>query len=268
MSKKLTLVFILALATFLLQTQTAKAGQTLPSASQWIPQDAVISLELSATRPLLELLAGKRTIIALNSLPVYQQQISKPQFKEFLNIVKFLEATLQTDWRTGLAKLTGGGITFAVCPENTVLLIIDAEDEQMLERLHEIFLNISKSEAEKQGNPNRVVSKQYDDVTAWTFDGKEEHAIIGKRLILSNRPEGLKAVLELRSQNQIASLASKPGYQSAQREVMPGTVAKVFADLKLLMQLPGISKLLEQQRKNPLAALAFSGIVEAVHDSN
>jgi hypothetical protein len=266
MSVKFRPLLTLMLAAFAFQSVTA--GQTLPPATRWIPQDAVISLELSQPKALLELLAGKKATAAITALPLYQEQVSKPQFTEFLNVVRFLEITLDTDWRTGLAKLTGGGITLAVCPENTVLLIIDAEDEHMLERLHEILLNMAWSEAEKQGQPDRVESTQYEDVTAWTFNGKEAHAIIGKRLVIANRPEGLKAVLELRSETERASLASNPTYQAAKQAVGPDAVGTVFADLKLLMQIPNIAQLLEQPRENPLAALAFAGIVEAVRDSN
>jgi hypothetical protein len=266
MSVKFRPVLTLMLAALALQSVTA--GQTLPPAIQWVPEDAVISLELSEPKALLELLAGKKATAAITALPLYQQQASKPQFAEFLNIVRFLETTLDTDWRTGLAKLTGGGITLAVCPEDTVLLIIDAEDEHMLERLHEVLLNIARSEAEKQGQPGRVASTQYEDVTAWTFNSEEAHAIIGKRLVIANRPEGLKAVLELRSESENASLASNPTYQAAKQAAGPDAVAAVFADLKLLMQIPDIAQLLEQPRENPLAALAFAGIVEAVRDSN
>jgi hypothetical protein len=257
---------ILILAVLVLQT--VSAGQTLPPANQWIPQDAVISLELSEPKALLEFLAGKKATTAITALPLYRQQVSKPQFQELLNVVKFMETALDTDWRTGLAKLTGGGITFAVCPEETVLLIIDAEDEHMLGRLHELLLSMARSEAEKQGQPGRVASTQYEDVTAWTFDGKEAHAIIGKRFILSNRPEGLKAVLELRSKTESTSLASKSGYKAAKRQAKTDAIATAFADFKLLMQIPDIAQLLSQARENPLAALFFAGIVEAVHDSN
>ena len=266
MSAKFRLVLILMLSVFVLQS--ISVGQTMPPAIRWIPQDAVISLELSEPKALLELLAGEKATVAITGLPLYQEQVSKPQFQEFLNIVKFLETTLDTDWQTGLAKLIGGGITLAVCPENTVLLIIDAEDEHMLERLHEVFLNISRSEAEKEGQPGRVASTQYEDVTAWTFDGKEAHAIIGKRFILANRPEGLKAVLELRSTAESASLASNSSYQAAKRQAKTDAVATAFANFKLLMQIPNVTELLSQAGKNPLAALTFAGIVEAIRDSN
>ena len=266
MFAKFRLVLILMLAVFVLQS--VSAGQTLLPAIRWIPQDAVISLELSEPKALLELLAGKKAIAAITALPLYQEQVSKPQFQELLNLVNFMETALDTDWRTALAKLTGGGITLAVCPEETVLLIIDAEDEHMLERFHEMLLSMARSEAEKQGQPGRVASTQYRDVTAWTFDGKEAHAIIGKRFVLANRPEGLKAVLELRAEAKDASLASKSSYQAAKRQAKPDAIATVFADFKLLMQVPNVTQLLSQARENPLAALFFAGIVEAVRDSN
>ncbi len=266
MSQKLVLVLALILAAFMLQTTTA--GQTLPPAIQWIPQDAVIVLELSEPRALLEVFTNDKATAAITALPLYQEQASKPQFKEFLNIINFIEITLDTDWRTGLAKLTGGGITFAVCPEDTVLLIIDAEDEHMLERLHEFFLNIARAEAEKKGQSNQVASTEYDGVTAWTFNGEEAHAIIGKRLVFANRSEGLKAVLKLRAEAEGASLVSNPTYQAAKRVAGPDVIATVFTNLKPLMQLPKVAQLLEQQRNSPLAALSFAGIVEAVRDSN
>jgi hypothetical protein len=266
MSGKFRLVLVFTLTVFVLQS--VSLGQTLPPAIRWIPKDAVISLELSEPKALLELLAGEKATAAITALPLYEKLVSRPQFQEFFNVVKFMETALGTDWRTGLAKLTGGGVTLAVCPENTVLFIIDAEDQNMLERLHEMLLSMARSEAGKQGQPGRVASSQYGDVTVWTFDGKEAHAIIGKRLIFSNHPEGLKATLELRSNTKSASLASNPDFQAAKQETKSGTVATVFADLKLLMQLPNLARLFEQQSKNPLAALAFSGIIESVRDSN
>ena len=266
MSKKLKPILIPMLA--LLMFQTAMAAQSLPPAIQWIPQDAVISIELSRPRALLDLFAGEKAIKFITSLPVYQKQASSPKFKEFLGVVSYLETTLGTDWRTGLAKLTGGGITFAICPEDTVILIVEAQDEQMLNQLHEVFLNFAKAEADKQGQPDRVASRQYQDVTAWTFDGKEAHAIIGNRLVMANRPEGLKAVLERRAEAGGESLASKLTYRNAKQQVGSEAVMTVFADLKPLMQIPQVAQLFEQQRKNPLASLAFTGIVESVRDSN
>ncbi|MHC4113012.1 MAG: hypothetical protein ACYSUY_18200, partial [Planctomycetota bacterium] len=154
MSKRLG--FILTLTLAVLAAQSTMAAQNLPPANQWIPKDAVISLELTKPKALLELLSGEKATAAITALPLYQNQASKPQFKEILSLINLMEITLGTDWRTALAKLTGGGITLAVCPEDIVLLIIDAEDEDILQKLHEMLLNMARSEADKQEQPNRV----------------------------------------------------------------------------------------------------------------
>ncbi|MHC4628559.1 MAG: hypothetical protein ACYTDV_16400, partial [Planctomycetota bacterium] len=262
---------LLTLLLPLLAFQSPAAGQTVPAAVQWIPGDAVISLELTQPKALLDLLAGEKASAFVKALPAYQQQASNPQFQQFLAVVSYMESQLNTDWRTALARLTGGGITLAICPEETVILIVDAEDADMLGRLHETLLGIARSEAEKKGQSGGVASTRYGDVTAWTFDGKEAHAIIGKRLVISNRPEGLKAVLELRTETWGENLASKRSYRAAKRQLSrsgDNAVATLFANLKVLMQVPNIAGLLKQQRENPLAALAFAGIVESIRDSN
>jgi len=269
MSLKFGPLLTLALALFVLQS--VAAGQTLPPATQWIPGDAVISLELAQPKALLEMFAGKKASAFVKGLPAYQALASTPQFQQVLAIVGAMESQLGTDWRTALAKLTGGGITLAICPEETVVLIVDSEDEQLLKRLHEMLLDMARSEGEKKGQPGRVASTQNGDVTAWTFDGKEAHAIIGKRLVMASRPEGLKTVLELRAETWGDNLASKRSYRAAKRQLSRGgdnAVATVFADLAILKQTPDIAGLLQQQGENPLAALAFAGIVEGLRDSN
>jgi hypothetical protein len=266
MSRKLVLVLALALAAFV--SKTSAMGQTLPPAIKWIPEDAVIVLEVTNPKALLEAFCNDDATAAITALPLYKQQASKPQFQEFLNIVSFIETTLGTDWRTALEKLTGAGITLAVCPEDTVFLIIDAEDEQMLERFHEFFINVARSEAEKKGKYNIVKSKEYQGLTAWTFDGKEAHTIIGKRLIFANKAKKLKDIVQYRSQANKASVAAYPEYQAAKRTAGTDAVAKVFVNLKPLMGIPQVANIFNQQNENPLAALAFAGILEATRDSN
>jgi hypothetical protein len=266
MFKTLRSIRVVILAALMLQT--AMGAEALPPATQWIPQDAVIALELSSPEPLLELLAGPPMSEAVTALPLYQQQTSNPQFAEFLAVIKFLETALDTDWRTGLRKLTAGGVTLAVCPEDTVVLIADAEDEYLLSRLHEILLTFARSEAEKEGQPDLVAPKQYGDVKVWTFNGQEAHAVIGKRFVLCNRPEGLKAVLERRAGNGEATLASSSRFQAAQRAAGSDAIATLSVNLKPLMNLPGLAQVFDGARENPLAALAFAGLVEAIRDAD
>jgi len=262
------LVLVLSLALLLFVFPTATTAQTAPPAAQWVPQDAVICLQVSRPKALLELLTGREMTQAVTSSPFYQSLLSQPKFDEFLTVIRFLETSLETDWRTGLARFAGGGITIAVCPQDTVVAIVDAQDEQILQKLHEIFLSITRAEAEKQGHPERVASKEYGEVTAWTFDGKEAHAIIGKRLIFASRAEGLKTVLDLRGQSDGKNLAANSAFQAAQKVAGSQAVATAFVNLKPLLGIPNIAQLLEKQRANPLAALTFAGVAESLRNSN
>jgi hypothetical protein len=269
MSPKLKILFFPVLLTLvLLPIIESRATVGVASRQDWIARDAVVAVDLARPKDLVDLLAGDQLTAFVTALPAYKEQASKPKFQEFINLVNFMETALDAEWRTALGKLTGGGITLAVHPNETVTLIVDAEDEGMLGRLHEMLLSIARSEAEKKGRTDRLESKTYGGVTAWTFDGKESHAIIGKRFVLANKPEGLKAILDLRDETGGDSLASNPKYKAARNQAKPGAVATVFADLEVLRQAPEIAGLLDKQGENPLAALIFAGIAEAIRDSN
>jgi len=252
----------------LLLLLTVTVWAQTPAAIQCVPPEAVICVQVSRPKVLLDLLTSREMTDAITAIPLIQPQLSSPKFTEFANVIKFLETTLETDWRTGLAKLTGGGITLAVCPQDTVVAIIDAEDERLLQRLHDLFLTFARGEAEKQGQPDRVASREYHGVTAWTFDGKEAHALVGRRLIFANRAEGLKPVLDLVAQPGGRSLADSAAFQAATRAGDASAAATTFVNLKPLLGLPPIAQLLEKPRTNPLAALVFAGISESLRNSN
>ena len=252
------LVLVLLVAVFGLQATFA----ALPPAAEWIPKNAVISLEVTKPKALIEMLTGKEATAAVTALPAYKRLMASPQSQELLTMIGFVEGAMGTDWRTGLAKLTGGGITIAICPEEIFLLIIDAEDEAILAKTHELFLNIARN----NGRGEELTS--IEGVTAWTFNGKEAHTIIGKRYVSASSAEGLKKVLELRDKGAGENLTSKASYQAARQAAGPDSAARAFADVSLLKYVPEISALLEKSGGNPLAALAFAGIVDALRESS
>jgi hypothetical protein len=260
-------VSIWGLLALLLTLSLVTTAQTPPPA-QCLPPEAVLCFQITQPKVLLNLLTGQEMTQAVVSLPLYQSQLSQPKFKEFLGVIRFLEATLETDWRTALGKLTGGGITLAVCPQDTLVAIVDAEEEALLQRLHETLLSFARAEAQKQGRPERVASREYAGVTAWTFDGKEAHAIVGKRFLFASRAEGLKAVLDLRAEPNSKALATMPAFQAATRAAGSNAAATLFVNVQPLMGLAQVAALLDKPRKNPLAALVFAGITEPLRHSS
>ncbi len=246
----------------------ALIGAQTPPRAECIPQDALICVNVSRPKMLLERLTSDEMTEAITSLPFYQKLASAPKFKEFRNAIDFIETALGTDWRTGLARLTGGGITLAVCPNDTIVAIVDAEDADLLQRLHGIFVSITRGEAERQGRPDRIGSKEYEGVTAWTFDGTEAHAIVGKRFLFTNHSDLLKTILDLHAGKAGATLAESDAYRAAQQTARSGAAATAFVNLKPFLSLPPISEALKKSRQNPLAALFFAGIAESFASSS
>jgi len=261
-----SLIIALGLALPVLSAQGAAAGEPLPPASQWISPDAIVVVEVSRPKALLDVALDPKTVEAVTSLPAYQTLAAQPGFKQFSGVVKYLETMVGSDWQTTLRRLVGGGVSFAADPQGTVWLIVDAEDPKTLEQLHEIFLNFARDEAAKQGQPGRVVSTQYRGVTGWTFGGGEAHAIVGSRLVLSNKPEGLKAALDLRAATGGKGLASLPAYRAAKQAAGSDACATAFVNMQVLKQHPPVQQALTQT-SNPLAALLFTGITESLQKS-
>ncbi|MEE8451311.1 MAG: DUF3352 domain-containing protein [Thermoguttaceae bacterium] len=247
--------------------QAAPAAEPLPPAAQWIPQDALLVAEISDPGALLDLAFDPRMTERVTSVPAYKHVTAEPGFIQFLGIIKFLEASLGTDLQTGLNKTLGGGITLAACPDDVALLIIDAEDGEMLKKLHNILLTFAKAEAEKEGQPDRVRSAEYRGVSGWTFNGKEAHAIIGNRMIFASESKALLRMIDLRADENAKSLHTLPAYQAAKKASGADSVASVFVNLGVLKQVPGVAKALAND-ENPLTSLLFAGITEALQNSN
>lgn len=240
-------------------------AEPAPPPTRLIPPDALIALDVTQPRAVLNLLLDPRFIAAVKSSPVYQRQSSQEGFAQFSAVVAYLESSLGTDWKTAVGKLVGQRVAFALLPGDALVLTIDAEDGPMLARLHEILLTFARDEAAKQGQPDRVKSASYNGIAGWTFGGDEAHAIVGNRLLVSNKAEALKRVLDLQANPALPSLAGQPAFQAAQRAA-GSNAAVLFANMQLIKQHPPLQKALADGG-NPMVALLFAGVREALRDA-
>jgi len=244
----------------------ARGAEPQPAREAWVPQEALLVLDVHDPKPILDLLLDPKLIEAVKASPPYQAQVAKPEFTQFTGAIAFLEARLQTKWPEGVAKLLGGGFTLAVGPKGTTLLLVDAQDAEMLRDLNDVILFFAKGNAEKRGDAGAVSSGEYRGVTGWKLGPNEAHTILGNRLLVSNKSEGLKAALDLRAEPDGPSLAKSPGYQAAKRAAGSGAAATLYVNSGVLKNLPQMQNALAQNR-NPLAVLLLAGLADAVQDS-
>ena len=247
--------------------QAARAADANAPASAWIADDAIVVLEMSQPKALMDGILTDKVIETVTAHPAYKQQVAKPEFQHVRNLVQYFEQKFDTDWKTILGKLVGGGITLAVGPNEATVLVVEAEDAKMLEEVHDFILLMAKTDAQNKGQPDKVASVKYRDVTAWRLGPNESHTIVGNRLLLSNKPEALVAALDLRANPNGASLAKLPTYQAAKEGMGSGSAASIFVKTGVLKQLPDIQQALSQNNSNPMVSLLFAPLITAVQES-
>ena len=243
------------------------AQDVLPPVAQWIPEDAVLVLEVAKPREVLDGLLAPKVLQRIAQSVPWKQFQATPNYRELLQAVQFLEKSLQMDWASGVKKFFGGGLTISVHPKEAVLLAVDAEDPEMLQQIHEILRGFATLEAAKQKQANRVKSVEYRGQTCWSFGPQEAHCLIGRRLLLTNKPDLLKEVLDRRAETGLNRLAKQSWYQSARQAVADGALATLCVDMKVFRLVPEVRKALDQ-RTEPLAALLLTGLTESLRQSN
>jgi hypothetical protein len=262
------LTFAIGCSAFLLlTTQAAFAAEPPAAATQWIPHDALIVTEIARPRAILDRAFSDQVVKTVTSLAAYEEQMAKPGALQAMNLVNYFERKYDSDIETLLGKLLGGGITWAVGPGEANLLIVEAEDGKMLEEVHEFFLMMARNETQKQGRGDGVASAEYRGITVWRFGPNEAHAIVGNRLLLTNKPELLKTVMDLRAQPDKPCFADSKNYQEAKQAAGEDAVATVFANMDVLKQIPDLKTALSEQ-ENPLTTLLFAPLQKSLREAS
>jgi hypothetical protein len=227
-----------------------------------LPSNAVVAVQVAKPKEALDLLLSPRAVAAVTATSVYENAKSEGKFQELLGVVAYLQLRLGTEWQPGLHKLLDGGIAWAVTPDGGNLLIVDAQDEKLLGQLHGILLEFAKNDATKAGKPDRVTSTDHHGVTIWSLNSDHAHAIVGRRLLLANRAEVLKAALARKGGEGLATSAN---YRAA-KEAAKGGTAFAYFDLETINKSPQVQKGLSEIN-NPLASLLTAGLVEGLRNS-
>lgn len=229
--------------------------------SQLIPEQATVCLEILKPAPLVEALLSPAFESRLKGLPGYENLVSTPQVRDLRNAAAMLQASLHTNWQAIARSVLRGKAALAFGGGNRHLLVLTGDDPALLQKLHEIALQVARSEAEKRGESEQVRSMDYEGLTGWTFNGKEAHTLAGNQLLAASDAAVLKAAVDLRN-NPGASLAERADYKSAREAVGPEAVAILFLDLQKLRTTPQFKAMLEGPQANPLACLVLAEFPE------
>jgi hypothetical protein len=262
MFRKATLFLTLVM----LGLRAAPAAQPPVPATSLIPDDVVLVLRVTEPKALIDRAFDQRVVQFVQSLPPYQQAMAKDETKQAVTMLNFFLTKYEVDLPALLERLFGGGVTLALGPNDAALLIVDGQDEKMVAEIHDFFRTIAKTEAAKQGSPQRVASADYRGVTGWTFAPGESHAIIGSRLLVANKPEALKAAIDRQLDRTGKDLTQSSRYQTAVGALGGTPHLTLYADMGVLKQLPGFQQGLTKN-DNPLSRLLLAPFLGALTEA-
>jgi hypothetical protein len=244
----------------------ARAAETV-TPTGWLPEDTLLVVEMPQPKGLLDLLTGPAVRQFVESLPDYRKAAESGQLQRFRDLVAYLETRLGTNWQDGLHKLLNGGVTLATTGTGKALIVAEAEDTGFLDSFNDVVLEIIRGELVKQGHAGPVPSNVYKGVTGWSFGPGEAHAIMEGRLLFSNDPNVLKAVVDRREGSPgVSSLAAVASYPAARAAADPDADVVLVARMAALRQAPKLRQLLSGD--NPLGSLALAALQEALKQAN
>ncbi|MBA4017128.1 MAG: hypothetical protein C0483_08150 [Pirellula sp.] len=249
-------------------------AESLTPAELLTPSTAAY-VEISDPKALLELAWSERTTALLEKLPQAQKAYESKQFRDLTTVVGVLEAKLGTAWKAAVATLTGGGVTLAFdASDQAVFLFIESNDEDLLISAHDEVISLIEADAERKGAPSPVKSTEYGGETGYSFGKNEAHVRLGKLLVVSNKAESLKSLIDRRNARleksdkpaKKRSLAEDETFQTARKHAAQGDAGFAFVRLAPLRLMAGMARAFGPEKKadNLIAELLAGGVLDAV----
>ena len=243
------LAFLLAFG--IRDSRAAAAGGGLDA---WIPEAAVAVLEVVKPGPVLDRVLE---VSRANRAPGSQDP-------GWTNLVRFLENRFRSTGEALLRRVVRDGAVLAVGPGGAFAAVARSGDAPMLHEMNDAILGVARLDATQKDAPDPVAEGTHQGVRYWSLGGKEFHAIIDDCLVLANRLEVLKAVLDVRAGAGRAAVTALADYRAARAPAGPDTVARLALSPAALAFLMTRNQATTNAPPDPMAELLFAGYRDAV----
>jgi hypothetical protein len=243
---------------WLLPAATAAAAEP----AELVPQDVALYVELTDPARVIDRLLAPDIVDMLDSIPQFRQFKQSDAYAQLRATVAYMEGKLDTDWRRAISDLSGRGAVLAVSPGNPdyAVLVVRAKDPDLLRRTNKLLIDMVENDAREKGKPSPVKSKDYKGVTVWSLGKDEFHAIIGDTLVVSNKQDGMKTVVEMNAGEGPASIAASAGWKAARQRVPRGAVGWAYARLEAFRQAGFAKDFYAEKAPNPGIPVLFGGL--------
>lgn len=230
------------------------------SAAQLLPETTVLYAEISNPPGLLSTIFDHPLRKRIEALDAWQQATAQDNYRQFLAGRKFVELQLDADWRTALNTLLAHGLYVGVDQKTQgVALLMRSKDAESLAKFQRKLLELTKLGK----TPGQIREGEYRGHPVYNA-GEAKFAVVDDWLLMTNRPETGRAVLDRLLGDELPSLADHATFQAARVASPKRSTAWGFVHLEPLRAAGVAGKLFSGEADNPGAEILAGGILSSL----
>lgn len=258
-------VFTLVLS-FFLATQFVSGSATADerSALSLLPPTTVVYAEIPDPPTLMSVIFDHPLRQKIEALEPYQQATRTEGYRGFLTGRKFVEIQLGMEWREAIETLTARGIYLGVdAATQGVVVLIQGRDAKSMDHFRTKLLELTKLGK----NPDQIREGEYRGLAVYDAN-KSKFAVVEDWLIITNKPETGKVVLDRLLDGATDELSENHAFRSARKQKPADASAWLFVNLETLRNAGVAQKLFAGQAANPGVELLAGGILSTLQQTS
>jgi len=256
----------------------AVALLTIPAAAKdplrFFPESADAVIKVEKPRALVEAIVHHDLAKDAQNLQVVKDFLDGADARRFFQLLAYFERELGAQWPELIDKLAGDGIAVGLKygqPPATAL-VLQGTDEATVARFFDMTLTMIDEEVARQGGKEKPKRKSYQGIDCVQLDKELLAARVGDALLLANKNESLKAVIDQHVANmkdpKARNMATAQGPKDARKLLPPDPAAWAWVNLKPVKELPQAKDLFTTPRNDIVQTVLFADILDVARRSD
>jgi len=258
-------ITFVGLSTAAADDQSQRNQETRNQPECWIPASSSIFIAVEQPQLIIDVLSSAQLHDRLATIPQYQKSDTPEKLKQLGMVVGVIEGQLGLSWKE-VARDLVTGVYLANDPANKATLVfVRGKNAELLAKLNQTVIDLTSADANRRNKESPVKSKEYNGVTGWAFGEKECHAFIGDWLVVSDKSDALREVIDREQDSKSKSLAENKAVANL-RKSSSGALAWGGLRLDILREQPKFVDGLTP-KNNPAAEFLFGGLFESLRNA-
>jgi hypothetical protein len=243
------------------------AAAAKKSAAELLPSGTIVYAEVSKPGELVDTLLSHPLRQRLEALDAYRAVVLSKQYLQFTFGLSVAETALGMKWDEAVKTLAGGGVYLGIdAATQGGVVLLRSTDAKKLGDVRDKLLAFARAEAKKKGNGESLEEIEYRGAKAYKL-GDAYAATIGPWLMLTNKAETGKLVIDRAADAKETSLGGKMEFLSARNAVGEKCAAWSYIDVATIRGYGLLAKILPDKTDNPAAELLAGGVLSTLGET-